>query len=270
MLFRETEMAALEALLFVAKEPLSCERLAEILAMNQEDVTELIRDLRESCGSESRGLTVAEVNGGFRLATKPEVAPYIELLYKQPATGLSGAALEVLSIVAYRQPVTRGEIEFLRGIQSDTAVATLAEKGLIQEVGRKEGPGRPVLFGTTERFLTHFGLLSLSDLPALHFEQVEEAAEGPGGASGRASGGDAAGEKTAGEESAGEDTGREDTAEENTIREVGAGKAGARGTESTVREDIAGEDEEDSPGQDTTAENTVPEDAVKSTPLAEK
>ncbi|CAA7602062.1 Segregation and condensation complex subunit ScpB [Acididesulfobacillus acetoxydans] len=246
MLFREAEMAALEALLFVAKEPLSRERLAEILAMNREDVTELIRDLQESYGRDSRGLTVAEVNGGFRLATKPEVAPYIELLYKQPVTGLSAAALEVLSIVAYRQPVTRGEIEFLRGIQSDTAVATLAEKGLIQEVGRKEGPGRPVLFGTTDRFLTHFGLLSLSELPALRFEPAEEAAEGPGGVFSK----DAVGGIKAGEESAGEDTAREDTAGEQTIGEEGTGGDGA-GVETTgvggaggggVRKDTAGGD----------------------------
>lgn len=173
MLFREAEIAALEALLFVAKEPLPCQRLAEILAMEPEDVSELLHDLRERYKPDFCGLTVVEVNGGFRLGTKPQVAPYIELLYKQPAQGLSNAALEVLSIVAYRQPVTRGEIEFLRGVQSDRALSTLVEKGLVEEIGRKEGPGRPLLFGTTEQFLVHFGLNSLSDLPELRFETLE-------------------------------------------------------------------------------------------------
>lgn len=173
MLFREAETAALEALLFVAKEPLPGERLAEILAMEPRDVAELLQDLQERYKRGSCGLTVVEVNGGFRLGTKPEVARYIELLYKQPAQGLSNAALEVLSIVAYRQPVTRGEIEFLRGVQSDRALSTLVDKGLVQEVGRKEGPGRPLLFGTTEQFLIHFGLNSLSELPALRFETAE-------------------------------------------------------------------------------------------------
>ncbi len=174
MLFRETETAALEALLFVAKEPLSKERLAEILELGVADVTEILADLRVACEQAGRGLTVVEVNGGFKLGTKEELARYIESLYKLPNQGLSNAALEVLSIIAYKQPVTRGEIDFLRGVQSDRALATLVEKGLVQEVGRKEGPGRPALFGTTERFLVHFGFKSLAELPQL---QVQTEAE---------------------------------------------------------------------------------------------
>lgn len=176
MLFRETECAALEALLFVAKEPLSLERLTELLELGASDVTELLAELSQRYASCAFGLTLVEVNNGYRLGTKPEMSTYIEALYQQPAQGLSNAALEVLSIVAYKQPVTRGEIEFLRGVQSDRAVSTLVEKGLVKEVGRKEGPGRPLLFGTTEAFLVHFGLKSLQELPPLHFgtEEVSE------------------------------------------------------------------------------------------------
>lgn len=171
MFFREIECAALEALLFVAKEPLSLERLAELLQLEKPDVAELLAELSERYASPASGLALVELNDGFRLSTKPEMSAYIEALYKQPAHGLSSAALEVLAIVAYKQPVTRGEIEFLRGVQSDRALTTLIEKGLVKEVGRKEGPGRPLLFGTTDKFLAHFGLKSLAELPPLEIEE---------------------------------------------------------------------------------------------------
>ncbi len=173
MFFRETEGAALEALLFVAREPLNLERLSELLQMKCPDVAELLVELSKRYAEPASGLALLEVNGGYRLGTKPEMSPYIEALYKQPAQGLSSAALEVLAIVAYKQPVTRGEIEFLRGVQSDRAVTTLVEKGLLKEVGRKEGPGRPLLFGTTEKFLIHFGLKSLGELPPLNLAESE-------------------------------------------------------------------------------------------------
>ncbi|MHB1652262.1 MAG: SMC-Scp complex subunit ScpB [Desulfitobacteriaceae bacterium] len=172
MLFRETEIAALEALLFVAKEPLTSERLAEVLEMPTGDIIDLLVELRQRYTPIFSGLTIVETNGGYKLGTKAEVSRYIETLYKQPSQGLSSAALEVLSIVAYKQPVTRGEIEFLRGVQSDRSLATLVEKGLVKEVGRKEGPGRPILFGTTEQFLVHFGLSCLEELPALELETL--------------------------------------------------------------------------------------------------
>ena len=123
---------------------------------------------------DSCGLTLLEINGGYKLGTKPQVARYIELLYKQPAQALSNAALEVLSIIAYKQPVTRGEIDFIRGVQSDRALATLVEKGLVKDVGRKDGPGRPILYATTEQFLLHFGLHSLDDMPNLDVELPDD------------------------------------------------------------------------------------------------
>ncbi|GAB6154940.1 SMC-Scp complex subunit ScpB [Desulfosporosinus burensis] len=167
MLFREPETAALEALLFVAKNPLTSELLGEILELDQAKVEELIFELRDRYLLDSCGLTILEINGGYKLGTKPELARYIELLYKQPVQVLSNAALEVLSIIAYKQPVTRGEVDFIRGVQSDRALTTLVEKGLVKEIGRKDGPGRPILYGTTEQFLLHFGLRSLKDLPNL-------------------------------------------------------------------------------------------------------
>ncbi len=174
MLFSDGEIAALEALLFVAKEPLSIQKLAEILEISRENVTELLQSLQERYESADCGLTLVELDKRYRLGTKPEMAPYIETLYKQPYQILSNAALEVLSIVAYRQPITRGEIDFIRGVQSDRSLATLAEKGLVQEIGRKDGPGRPILYGTTEEFLLHFNLKSLAELPKLEITQVIE------------------------------------------------------------------------------------------------
>ncbi|AET66764.1 segregation and condensation protein B [Desulfosporosinus orientis DSM 765] len=174
MLFREPETAALEALLFVAKEPLTPEFLGEILELDSGKVEELLYELRTRYTADSSGLDLIEVNGGYKLGTKPQVARYIEILYKQPAQALSNAALEVLSIIAYKQPVTRGEVDFIRGVQSDRALATLVEKGLVKDVGRKEGPGRPILYATTEQFLLHFGLRSLEDMPDLDIESLSE------------------------------------------------------------------------------------------------
>ena len=167
MLFREPETAALEALLFVAKNPLTIELLAEILELDGLKVEELLHELKKRYSVDSCGLKLLEINGGYKLGTKPEVARYIEILYKQPSQALSNAALEVLSIIAYKQPVTRGEVDFIRGVQSDRALATLVEKGLVKDVGRKDGPGRPILYATTEQFLLHFGLRSLEDMPNL-------------------------------------------------------------------------------------------------------
>lgn len=177
MLFQDTEIAALEALLFVAKEPLSITRLAEILEISAEDVPELLQGLKDRYENADCGFILIELENGFRLGTKPELAGYIEVLYKQPSQVLSNAALEVLSIIAYKQPVTRGEIDFIRGVQSDRALATLVEKGLAKDIGRKEGPGRPILYGTTEDFLLHFGLKSLQELPALERPEGEDNGE---------------------------------------------------------------------------------------------
>lgn len=173
MLFRDTETAALEALLFVAKEPLTVDKLAEILEITKECVLELIEVLNQRYQNSTSGLFIYEVENGYRLGTKPELSRYIEALYKQPSQALSNAALEVLSIIAYKQPITKGEIDFIRGVQSDRALSTLVEKQLVKELGRKDSPGRPILYGTTDTFLLHFGLKSLADLPKLELNQTE-------------------------------------------------------------------------------------------------
>ncbi len=173
MLFREAEVAALEALLFVAKDPLRAEKIAEIMEISEENIHELVETLQERYADQLSGLVLIELDNGYKIGTKPSMARYIEVLYKQPTQTLSNAALEVLSIVAYKQPLTRGEIDFIRGVHSDTALATLVEKGLIKEIGRKDSPGRPILYGTTDVFLLHFGLKSLSDLPELDIDEEE-------------------------------------------------------------------------------------------------
>lgn len=174
MLFREAEVAALEALLFIAKDPLSVERIAEIMGIPTDNVHELVETLQQRFADPLSGLILIELDNGYKIGTKPSLAHYIEILYKQPTQTLSNAALEVLSIVAYKQPITRGEIDFIRGVQSDSALATLVEKGMVKEIGRKDSPGRPILYGTTDAFLLHFGLKSLNDLPELEMAQEEE------------------------------------------------------------------------------------------------
>lgn len=154
--------------MFVANEPVPLKKLCEITEISPEDCQDLLAELREDYRRENRGLQIIEVAGGFMMATRPEFASYIERLYRpQGSSGLSRAALETLAIVAYKQPVTRGDLELIRGVKVDRAIHTLLEKDLVQEVGRREGAGRPVLFGTTDRFLRHFGLNSVSDLPSL-------------------------------------------------------------------------------------------------------
>ncbi len=176
LLFYEDMLAAVECLLFVADEPLSAERIAQVLELNLEDTIELLQLLGRNYTEHKRGIQLVELAGGYQILTRPELAVYVERLYKPQFQGLSHAALETLAIIAYKQPVTRGEIELIRGVQSDKAVSTLLDKQLIRELGRKDGPGRPILFGTTDQFLRHFGLKSLAELPP----PEEFAAQNPG------------------------------------------------------------------------------------------
>ncbi len=165
---REHCKRLLEALLFVAWEPVSTRRLAELLQLEPKLVRELLRELQLEY--EPRGFQLVEIAGGWQFLTRREFAPYVERLYKPRSQQLSKAALETLAIVAYRQPVTRLEVDAVRQVKSDTMLAKLLEKGLIKEVGRLEGPGRPILYGTTREFLAAFGLNSLEQLPS--FEEL--------------------------------------------------------------------------------------------------
>lgn len=162
--------AILEALLLASPEPLPLSRLCEVMGLDEKDGRLLAEDLRRDYLAPARGLMLREVAGGYQLVTKPELADYVEKLLTPRGKGLSHAALETLAIIAYRQPITKAEIEAVRGVNSDRIVEALAERRLVREVGRREGPGRPVVYGTTREFLAYFGLKDLSELPRVDGE----------------------------------------------------------------------------------------------------
>lgn len=159
----------IEGLLFVAgDEGLDAKQIAQLLEIDQETVVDLIYDMMSDFKRERRGIQIVEVAKSFQLTTLPEHATYYAKLANIPQQStISQAALETLSIIAYKQPVTRQEVEEIRGVKSEKAIQSLLNKGLIKEVGRAEGTGRPILYGTTKEFLEHFGLHSIHDLPPL-------------------------------------------------------------------------------------------------------
>ncbi len=166
--------AALEALLFVSAEPVTSSQLATALDLSVSAVEQGLTQLDSEL--QTRGLRLQRHGGRMQLTTAPEMAEAVERFLGLEATSrLSKAALETLAIVAYQQPVTRPYIEGVRGVSSDGVMKSLLGKGLVQEVGRAEGPGRPILYGTAPDFLQHFGLNSLTELPtlALPVAQVE-------------------------------------------------------------------------------------------------
>lgn len=162
----------IECLLFVAGEPLTDKELARTTETDLDAVYLALRELRDRYVHS--GLQVVEIAGGFQLATRPEFAPAVGKLLAPHAHRLSRPALETVSIIAYRQPCTQAEIEAVRGVASEGVVKTLMERGLIQEAGRKQTPGRPILYATTDDFLHYFGLADLADLPALDEDEVYE------------------------------------------------------------------------------------------------
>lgn len=167
--------ARVEALLFVAEEPPTIAQLARALEVPAEAVEEALRVLQERL--RGRGLRLQRHGDQVQLVTAPEAAEDVRrFLGLREGGRLSTAALETLAIIAYRQPITRAEIEAIRGVNCDGVLRTLLARGLIEEVGRAEGPGRPILYGTSMLFLQHFGLRSLADLPPLDGVKAEEPA----------------------------------------------------------------------------------------------
>ncbi len=159
--------ALLEGLLFVAAEPVSPSQLAAALDLTATSVEKGLDELDENL--RTRGLRLQRHAGRVQLTTAPELAESVERFLGLEATSrLSRAALETLAIISYQQPVTRPAVDAVRGVNSDGVIKSLLSKGLLQEVGRSEGPGRPILFGTTPEFLQHFGLNSLTELPPLN------------------------------------------------------------------------------------------------------
>lgn len=163
--------AVLEGLLFVAgDEGLSIKQLADVCEIDKDTVRDVMEDLAADFNREKRGLQIIEIAGNYQMTTRPEHAPYFRALVESGASGgssLSQAALETLAIIAYKQPITRAEIEDIRGVKSEKPIQTLLTKQLIKQVGRAESVGRPFLYGTTPDFLTHFGLNHPEDLPPL-------------------------------------------------------------------------------------------------------
>ena len=159
--------ARVEAVLFSSAEPVPLGRLAVACGVREAQIRQAIGQLRLHLDAHGHGVSLCELAGGFQLLTREEHAEAVTLLAAPRAHPLSRAALEVLAIVAFRQPVTRAAVDELRGVHSDGALATLVERGLVGEQGRADGPGRPILYATTRRFLEQFGLRSLEDLAEL-------------------------------------------------------------------------------------------------------
>lgn len=159
---------ALEAILLVVEEPVDETTLAQVLEVPAEEVTQALRALRAAYVDERRGFVLRQAGGGWRLYTDPGMAAYVERFVQHGRSGkISQAGLETLAIIAYKQPVTRGQVGEIRGVDADGAVRSLLQRGLIEEVGRDPSPGQPLLYGTTAAFLEQLGLTSLDELPAL-------------------------------------------------------------------------------------------------------
>ncbi len=158
----------IEALLFVSDKPVSIDALKDVLKeVDPTEIRAIVEELNGEYSSQGRSFSIKEIAGGFQMLTDPLYSRWISALYKRPPDRLSGPSLETLAIVAYRQPITRADIEAIRGVNIDGVVKTLEERGLIRTKGRVDGPGRPILYGTTSEFLQHFGLKSLEELPKL-------------------------------------------------------------------------------------------------------
>jgi segregation and condensation protein B len=160
--------ALVEAVLFLENEPVDAAALGRITGLSRRHVLEAIDELRRLYAAEAHGLEIVELGGGYACSVKPRLWEALKARYGKRSEGkLSRAALETLSIIAYSQPVTRQEIESIRGVSADGMIRLLLSKNLIKEVGKKEVPGRPVQYGTTKEFLKTFRLASIADLPKL-------------------------------------------------------------------------------------------------------
>jgi segregation and condensation protein B len=165
---RDAKRRLVEALILASPEPLSAARLAELVPRAKPAViAELVEELNRDYAEADRAFEIWEVAGGYQLRTRPEFAPHVQQMYAQRPARLSRAALETLSIIAYRQPVTRAEVEHVRGVDVGPILRGLVERKLVRIAGHRDVPGRPILYATTRRFLEVFGLSSLRDLPAL-------------------------------------------------------------------------------------------------------
>ena len=167
--------AIIEALLFTMGDSVELSRLAATIGHDEETTRKIVHNLMDKYAVEERGIQIIELENSFQMCTKKEMYEYLIKLAAQPKKQvLTDVLLETLSIIAYKQPVTKMEVEKIRGVKSDHAVNKLVEYNLVCELGRKDAPGRPLLFGTTEEFLRCFGVQSIDDLPSLSQDKIEE------------------------------------------------------------------------------------------------
>ena len=189
MASKKTIKSAFESMMFTWGEPLDAKTAADVFDITKNEAYECFKELQTEYEQEGRGIVIREVNGAFQFVTREENADYIERLCTPvKAKRLSQSALEVLAIVAYKQPVTKGEIEAIRGIKCDRVMEGLMNKNLVEAVGRSEAVGRPVLYGTTDTFLKNFGFASIKELPeiddiesAINVDVEADGAEAAGG-----------------------------------------------------------------------------------------
>jgi segregation and condensation protein B len=168
-------ISGIEGILFAMGDAVTVEELSKALDLPAEECKAIVESLAQQYKEENRGIQIIKINDGYQMCTSKEVYEYLIKLAKQPKKYvLTEVLLETLSIVAYKQPVTKAEIEKIRGVSSDHAVNRLVEFGLVQELGRLDAPGRPMLFGTTDDFLRAFGISSVEELPVLNATQLEE------------------------------------------------------------------------------------------------
>ena len=164
---------AIEGILFAAGEPVKTAKLAAVLEIEIEEVEEAISLLKYDYDTNERGFMIIDIDDGYQICSRPEYYNYIQIILgDQRRQALSNAAMEALAIIAYKQPITRGQVEYIRGVNSDSAVNRLVERGLVEECGRLDAPGRPVLYRTTQGFLRCFGLSSPKDLPELDMSKL--------------------------------------------------------------------------------------------------
>ena len=170
----EKMQSAIEAILFTMGDSVELEKLASAIGHDEETTRKLIHNMMDKYEAADRGIRIIELDNAYQLCTKKEMYEYLIRIARTPRKySLSDTLLETLSIIAYKQPVTKLEIEKIRGVKSDHAVNKLVEYGLVEETGRLDAPGRPLLFGTTEEFLRRFSVHSLDELPVLDQEQIE-------------------------------------------------------------------------------------------------
>ncbi len=163
----------LESLLFVAEGPLNINRMSDVIeGVDRKEILSVLNEIQSEYETEGRGFRLVEVAGGYQMRTPKENSDWIKSLYRQRPVRLSRATLETLAIIAYKQPITRAEIEAIRGVDVDGVLSTLLERRLVRAVARKDVPGRPFLYGTTSEFLEMFNLKDLSNLPTL--KEMEE------------------------------------------------------------------------------------------------